>query len=101
MDPSFFDRFGLYIEPLLLDADTCVQVRAAMDEAQQVEATIEDEGKYEVDRSHRKTRLAKVDTETLAIVSGPPQLAPRDPVRALRSRAPGMREAAVPRLRGG
>ena len=40
-----------------------------MDEAQQVEATIEDEGKYEVDRSHRKTRLAKVDTKTLALVS--------------------------------
>jgi predicted 2-oxoglutarate/Fe(II)-dependent dioxygenase YbiX len=68
MDPSFFARFGLYIEPQLLDADTCARVRAAMDDAQQVEATIEDEGTYEVDRSHRKTRLAKVDPETLAIV---------------------------------
>ena len=69
MDPSFFARFGLYVATDLLDENTCRGVRDAMDEAQQVEATVEDEGKYEVDRSHRKTRLAKVDPKTLALVS--------------------------------
>ena len=69
MDPSFFARFGLYVAPDFLDDETCRVVRGAMEEAQQVEATVEDEGKYEVDRSHRKTRLAKVDPKTLALVS--------------------------------
>jgi len=68
MDPSFFARFGLYIAPDFLDADTCRRVREAMDEAQQVEATVEDEGELEVDRSHRKTRVAKVAPETSALV---------------------------------
>ena len=70
MDPSFFARFGLYVAPDLLDENTCRDVRDAMDEAQQVEATVEDEGTYEVDRSHRKTRLAKVDPGTLDFVKG-------------------------------
>jgi len=69
MDPSFFARFGLFVAPYFLDDETCRVVRGAMEEAQQVEATVEDEGKYEVDRSHRKTRLAKVDPKTLALVS--------------------------------
>jgi SM-20-related protein len=77
MDPSFFARFGLYVEPGFLDGDTCRQVRAAMEEAQQVEATVEDEGTHEVDRSHRKTRLAKVAPETTAHV--------RDRLNALRA----------------
>jgi SM-20-related protein len=68
MDPAFFARFGLFVEPRFLDDDTCGSVRGAMDEAQQIEATIEDEGKYEVDRSHRKTRLAKVAPETSDLV---------------------------------
>ena len=69
MDPGFFARFGLFVAPGFLDEATCSRVRAAMDEAQQVEATVEDEGQYEVDRSHRKTRLAKVDPGTLALVT--------------------------------
>jgi len=68
MDPSFFARFGLYVAPGFLDEEACRRVRAAMQEAQQVEATIEDEGTLEVDRSHRKTRVAKVDPETLQLV---------------------------------
>jgi SM-20-related protein len=68
MDPSFFARFGLYVAPDFLDEDTCRRVRAAMEEAQKVEATVEDEGELEVDRSHRKTRVAKVDPETSTLV---------------------------------
>jgi predicted 2-oxoglutarate/Fe(II)-dependent dioxygenase YbiX len=68
MDPSFFARFGLYVAPHFLEGDTCSQVRQAMDEAQQVEATVEDEGELEVDRSHRKTRVAKVSPETSTLV---------------------------------
>lgn len=68
MDPSFFARFGLYVAPDFLDEDACRRVRAAMEEAQKVEATVEDEGELEVDRSHRKTRVAKVDPETSTLV---------------------------------
>ena len=68
MDPSFFARFGLYVMPGFLDEETCRQVREAMEKAQQVEATVEDEGKLEVDRSHRKTRVAKVAPETTSLV---------------------------------
>jgi SM-20-related protein len=68
LDPSFFARFGLYVAPDFLDDETCRRVREAMETAQQVEATVEDEGKHEVDRSHRKTRLAKVEPETLDLV---------------------------------
>jgi SM-20-related protein len=68
MDPSFFARFGLYVAPDFLDADVCARLREAVQAAFQVEATVEDEGKLEVDRSHRKTRLAKVDPETSALV---------------------------------
>jgi len=68
MDPSFFARFGLYIASDFLDGETCRRIREAMETAQQVEATVEDEGKHEIDRSHRKTRLAKVEPETLDLV---------------------------------
>lgn len=68
MDPSFFARFGLYVAPDFLDGETCRRVRESMDEAQQVEATVEDEGELEVDRSHRKTRVAKVPAETSTLV---------------------------------
>jgi SM-20-related protein len=68
MDPAFFARFGLYVEPDFLDADALGRVRDAIHTATLVEATVEDEGKLEVDRSHRKTRVAKVDTETSALV---------------------------------
>jgi SM-20-related protein len=68
MDPAFFARFGLFVDPRFLDEDTCVRVREAMDQAQQVEASIEDEGKHEIDRSHRKTRLAKVAPEASNLV---------------------------------
>ncbi len=76
MDPSFFARFGLYVAPGFLDEDTCRCIREAMQEARHVEATIEDEGALEVDRSHRKTRVAKVEPETTALV--------RDRLNALR-----------------
>jgi len=81
MDPSFFARFGLYVAPDFLDEDACRRVRAAMEEAQKVEATVEDEGELEVDRSHRKTRVAKVDPETSTLV--------RDRLNALRETLAG------------
>ncbi|MEO8290939.1 MAG: 2OG-Fe(II) oxygenase [Gaiellaceae bacterium] len=68
MDPSFFARFGLYVAPDFLDADACARLRDAVQAAALVEATVEDEGKLEVDRSHRKTRVAKVDPETSGFV---------------------------------
>lgn len=64
MDPAFFARFGLYVDPEFLDADAVARVRDAVHAATLVEATVEDEGKLEVDRSHRKTRVAKVDQDT-------------------------------------
>jgi predicted 2-oxoglutarate/Fe(II)-dependent dioxygenase YbiX len=81
MDPSFFARFGLYVAPDFLDEDACRRVRSAMEEAQKVEATVEDEGELEVDRSHRKTRVAKVDPETSTLV--------RDRLNALRETLAG------------
>jgi predicted 2-oxoglutarate/Fe(II)-dependent dioxygenase YbiX len=68
MDPGFFARFGLYVAPDFLAEETCRRVREAMEAAQQVEATVENEGELEVDRSHRKTRVAKVDPETSMLV---------------------------------
>jgi predicted 2-oxoglutarate/Fe(II)-dependent dioxygenase YbiX len=81
VDPSFFARFGLYVSPGFLDEETCRSIRDSMQESQHVEATIEDEGKHEVDRSHRKTRLAKVPPETTALV--------RDKLNALRETLSG------------
>jgi len=87
MDPSFFARFGLYIAPDFLDEDACRRVRTAMEEAQQVEATVEDEGELEIDRSHRKTRVAKVDPEVSTLV--------RDRLNALRETLAGHFEFAL------
>ena len=70
MDPAFFARFGLYVDPDFLDADSVARVRDAMHAATLVEATVEDDGKLEIDRSHRKTRVAKVDPDTSDFVRG-------------------------------
>ena len=68
MDPAFFTRFGLFFKQDFLSPDVCSRLRAAMDAAPSLAATIEDSGAEEVNKKQRKTSIANVDDETRASV---------------------------------
>jgi predicted 2-oxoglutarate/Fe(II)-dependent dioxygenase YbiX len=68
MDPSFFTRFGLFVDLEFLDSETCGRLLGEARAATSVEATVEDEGELQVDSGLRKTRIAKVDDATRAFV---------------------------------
>src|SRR5688500_1729636 len=68
MDPTFFTRFGLFVDLEFLDPETCGRLLGEARAATSVEATVEDEGGLQVDSGLRKTRIAKVDDATRALV---------------------------------
>lgn len=67
---SFFNGFGLLGVPGFLDAEACERLRSEISDATTVSVTVgEDDGRFAVDESYRKTRRANVSSAASSLVT--------------------------------